>query len=124
MSFGSGHTESDTLLFLANDRILFAGDLIVAQNHPNLTSGDPEHWLTVLDKIDDLRPERIATGHGPVGSAETVAEIRDYLATVLELARERTAPEIPTRFRSWAEPDQFSSNIAYVRLRQAAATPK
>lgn len=124
MSFGSGHTESDTLLFLANDRILFAGDLIVAQNHPNLTSGDPEHWLTVLDKIDDLRPERIVTGHGPMGSAETVAEIRDYLATVLELARERAAPEIPTRFRSWAEPDQFSSNIAYVRLREAAATPK
>ncbi|MGA3021354.1 MAG: MBL fold metallo-hydrolase [Thermoplasmata archaeon] len=124
LNFGSGHTESDTLLFLAKDRILFAGDLIVAQNHPNLTSGDPEHWLTVLDKIDDLRPERIVTGHGPMGSVETVAEMRDYLTTVRELARETGAPVIPTRFRSWAEPDQFTGNIDYIRSRSAAAGPK
>jgi len=123
-SFGSGHTESDTLLYLAKDRVLMAGDLIVAQNHPNLTSGNPEHWLTVLDKISDLRPERIVTGHGPLGSEETVAEMRDYLTTVLELARETGAPAIPSRFRSWAEPDQFTGNIAYVRSRSAAARPK
>jgi cyclase len=124
LNFGSGHTESDTMLFLANDRILFAGDLIVAQNHPNLTSGDPEHWLTVLDKIDELRPERIVTGHGPLGSVETVAAMRDYLTAVLELAREPGDPMIPARFRSWAEPDQFAGNIAYVRARSATAVPK
>jgi cyclase len=120
-SFGSGHTESDTVLFLAEDRILFAGDLIVAENHPNLTSGDPEHWLTVLDKIDELRPERIVTGHGPVGSVETVAMMRDYLTTLLALARGRRDPAIPARFRSWAEPDQFTGNIAYVRSRSAVS---
>jgi len=124
LSFGSGHTESDTVLFLAPDRILFAGDLIVAQNHPNLTSGDPEHWLTVLDRIDELRPERIVTGHGPMGSVETVAAMRDYLTTILELAGTKGDPEIPSRFRSWAEPDQFAGNIAYVRSRSVATAPK
>jgi cyclase len=124
LSFGSGHTESDTLLFLAKDRILLAGDLIVAQNHPNLTSGDPEHWLTVLDRIDELRPEQIVTGHGPVGSVATVAEMRDYITTVLELAGAEGDPVIPPRFRSWAEPDQFAGNIAYVRSRSAVTLPK
>jgi len=121
LTFGSGHTDSDTMLHLPQDRILFAGDLVVADNHPNLTSGDPEHWLTVLDKITELKPECIVTGHGPVGSEGTVAEIRDYLVTMLELARQPGVPSVPTRFRSWAEPDQFKGNIDYIRARQAAS---
>jgi len=124
LNFGSGHTESDTVLFLADDRILFAGDLIVAENHPNLISGDPVHWLIVLDKIDELRPERIVTGHGPLGSVATVEVMRDYLTTAIELASEAGDPAVPTRFRSWAEPDQFAGNIAYIRSRSAAEAPK
>jgi cyclase len=124
VTFGSGHTESDTMLFLAEDRVLFAGDLVVAENHPNLTSGDPEHWLAVLDQIDILRPERIVTGHGPIGSLDTVVTMRDYLTTILQLARQRDEPKIPARFRSWSEPDQFSQNVAYTRARLAAHGPK
>jgi glyoxylase-like metal-dependent hydrolase (beta-lactamase superfamily II) len=119
LTFGAGHTESDAMLFLGKSRILFSGDLVVAETHPNLQSGDPEHWLTVLDKIEGLRPERIVTGHGPLGSPETVAVMRDYLSTVLELARAPGEPEVPQRFRAWTEPDQFTGNIAYVRQRWA-----
>jgi cyclase len=118
-SFGSGHTESDTVLFLPRERILFAGDLVVAQNHPNLTSGDPDHWLTVLDRLEGLRPERVVTGHGPLGSVETVKEVRDYLTAVSELARKPGDPAIPARFASWGGSSQFEGNVAYVRSRLA-----
>lgn len=117
LSFGSGHTESDAVLFLSKSRILCAGDLIVAGNHPNLTSGDPEHWLTVLDQVEELRPERIITGHGALGSLDTLNEIRDYLRTVLQLARESGEPEVPSRFRGWHDFGQFEANIAFVRSR-------
>ena len=120
LSFGSGHTESDAILFLRKSRVLCAGDLIVADNHPNLTSGDPEHWLTVLDRIEQLRPEHIVTGHGPQGTLETLKGIRDYLQTVLGLARENGEPEIPPRFRAWREPGQFEANVAFVRSWLAA----
>jgi cyclase len=119
LSFGSGHTDSDAVLFLRKSRILCAGDLLVADNHPNLRSGDPEHWLVVLDRIEALRPERIVTGHGPLGRPETIGEIRDYLQTVLRLARESGEPEIPSRFRSWGESGQFEENLAFVRSRPA-----
>jgi cyclase len=119
-TFGSGHTDSDTILFLPEERILFAGDLIVEGNHPNLLSGDPEHWLVVLDEIERLRPERIITGHGPMGSLETVAVMRDYLRAVLDLARHSGTPEVPARFRAWDEPDQFTGNVAYVRSRMTS----
>lgn len=118
LTFGAGHTESDAMLFLASERILFAGDLVVAGTHPNLTSGDPEHWLTVLDRIEALRPERIVTGHGPCGSADLVGTMRDYLSTVIELARGSAEPELPERFRTFSETDQFADNVAYVRARR------
>jgi len=122
-SFGSGHTESDAVLYVERTRSLLAGDLVVAGNHPNLTSGDPEHWLKVLDELEKLRPDRVVPGHGPVGSVETIREVRDYLTTLLRLAETSGHPEIPARFRAWAEPDQFTSNLAYVRSRAVRGRP-
>jgi cyclase len=117
VTFGAGHTESDAVLFLPKSRILFAGDLIVAENHPNLGSGDPVHWLKVLDEIEALRPERIVTGHGPLGSIDTIRSMRDYLTAVLETARDSAPPEVPAQFAKWEDPETFASNVAYAQSR-------
>ena len=121
LTFGAAHTESDALLFLEKERILLAGDVIVNENHPNLMSGDPEHWLTVLSEVERLRPERIVTGHGPLGSMETVATMKDYLSTVLELARESGEPTVPERFRAWTESDEFAADVRFVRTRRSSS---
>ena len=115
VTFGSGHTESDAVLELPRERLVCAGDLVVAGHHPNLLSGDPRHWLVVLDRIEQLAPERILTGHGPVGSRETVAEMRDYLSTVLRAAEEPGEARLPDRFARWSGRSQFGQNVAYVR---------
>jgi cyclase len=121
ISFGAGHTESDAILHLPKSRLIFAGDLIISGSHPNLSSGDPQHWLTVLDRIEGLKPERIGTGHGPLGGVETIAEMRDYLSTIVTLAQEPGTPEMPSRFRNLTEPSQFSSNVEYARSKVANA---
>ena len=116
-TFGSGHTESDAVLHLPHEGLLFAGDLIVVGTHPNLTSGDPEHWLTVLEEIERLRPERIVPGHGPVASPEAIESVRDYLRTLLALADSPGTPAIPARFSDWTEGDQFGENLKFLRSR-------
>ena len=121
LTFGAAHTESDALLFLEKERILLAGDVIVNENHPNLMSGDPEHWLTVLSEVERLRPERIVTGHGPLGSMETVATMKDYLSTVLELARGSGEPTVPERFRAWTESDEFAADVRFARTRRSSS---
>ena len=121
ITYGGGHSESDAMLWLPKSRILFAGDLLVADNHFNLASGDLATWLEILDRIDQLHPERIGTGHGPLGTPETIEVARDYLTTVLEVARGSKDVEIPARFRSWAMADAFERNVAF--LRERARTP-
>jgi glyoxylase-like metal-dependent hydrolase (beta-lactamase superfamily II) len=115
LCFGPGHTQGDAVLFYREGRVLFAGDLVVVGQHPNVTSGDPKHWIHVLDAIDRLNAERVVPGHGPVATAEATGPVRDYLTTLLRFAESTSKVEIPDRFRRWEEPGQFDANVSYVR---------
>lgn len=117
LCFGSGHTASDAILHLPREKIVFAGDLVVVGTHPNLTSGNPEHWLSVLAKIERLRPERIVPGHGPVSPPGVIRDVGDYLSSVLELAQGPEKPEIPARFRKWTEHGMFEENLKFLKER-------
>lgn len=121
ITYGAGHTESDAVLYLPSDRIVFAGDLVLGEEHPNLVNSDPEHWLVELDELERLRPERVGTGHGRWGTVEVIEGTREYLTALLELAREPTADSVPAGFRSWGGSDQFENNLRYLRERTAPA---
>ena len=120
VTFGGGHTESDAVLFLPQQRVLFAGDLVVVGTHPNVTSGDPEQWLRILERMRRLGVERIVPGHGPVVGPEALDSVAEYLETLLRLGEEEHPPEIPERYRSWTGPEQFQENWEYLRRRSSA----
>jgi cyclase len=117
VTFGGGHTESDALLVLPHDRVVFAGDLVVSGHHPNLLSGNPEQWLNILGAIEELRPERIVTGHGPAGDLDTVGEMRSYLTHLLAQASTTCPVEVPAPFRDWSGCSQYEQNLKFVRSR-------
>jgi glyoxylase-like metal-dependent hydrolase (beta-lactamase superfamily II) len=64
---GRGHTSGDILVYLPNERIVVAGDLVMSpvpylgspQSHP----GD---WGRTLEKLLALDPVIVVPGHGPV----------------------------------------------------------
>jgi glyoxylase-like metal-dependent hydrolase (beta-lactamase superfamily II) len=64
---GSGHTASDIVVYLPNERILVTGDLVV---WPVPLVGDPQShikdWSVTLEKLSDLKPAAVVPGHGPV----------------------------------------------------------
>lgn len=115
LSFGSGHTEADALLFLPHERVLFAGDLVVVGVQPSMGSGDPDHWLTVLRKIERLGPERILPGHGPVTNLEGIDEVRGYVSGVLEAADSPSGSPLPVALRRWEGSLSLEENLAFAR---------
>ena len=115
VTFGGGHTESDALLVLPAERIVFAGDLVVSGRHPNLLSGNPPQWIEILKRIEALQPERIVTGHGPMGNLETVRMLGDYLTFLTGHAQSTGRLDVPAPFRDWIGEGQFQRNLDFVR---------
>ncbi len=81
-TLGGGHTESDAFIWFEDT--LFAGDLVVVQNHPWVGHGDPEHWIEILEAFEARGPRSIVPGHGPVGRAADIAPLRRYLEALLD----------------------------------------
>ena len=79
MTLGAGHTVSDTIMVLPEDRIAFIGDLGFFQTHPYLVGSNPEKWVSILDELAASKLEKFIPGHGPIGSKADLRTLRSYI---------------------------------------------
>ncbi len=90
---GPGHTSGDIVIWLPEERILFAGDLVEAQAAPYMGDSYPEAWsTTTLDAVAALGAEQLVGGRGPVvrGGAvrQAIEDTRAFIRTTIEATRE------------------------------------
>lgn len=80
------HSPEDVLLFVVEDRLLFAGDLLFAGRVPFVGTADSRGWLRALDKMIAVRPTVVVPGHGPVSRdvERDLVLTRDYLVFLRE----------------------------------------
>lgn len=111
ISIGSGHTESDLVLYLPDDKILFSGDLIFSHSHPYLADGSLSGLSNWLEFLQTLDIQKIVPGHGEIGNIALVNEMKHYLIKLDSMANELAANdageeklssvEIPNEFADW-----------------------
>src|SRR4051812_33078025 len=87
LHLGPGHTAGDTVVWLPDQRVLFAGDLVFSGVTPFVLMGSLDGSLRVLDRLRALEPLHVVPGHGPLGGPELLDTNADYLRWVAELAR-------------------------------------
>jgi glyoxylase-like metal-dependent hydrolase (beta-lactamase superfamily II) len=90
---GRGHTSGDLAVWLPEERICFAGDLVEAQAAPYMGDAHIGDWRgATLDKVAALGAEQMVGGRGPVvrGSAvgQAIDDTRAFLTAVLDGTRE------------------------------------
>jgi glyoxylase-like metal-dependent hydrolase (beta-lactamase superfamily II) len=90
---GRGHTSGDIVVWLPDERILFAGDLVEAQAAPYMGDSYPSEWsATTLDAVAALGADQIVGGRGPVVRGDAVAraveDTRAFVRTTLDSTRE------------------------------------
>ncbi len=78
---GPAHSDEDLVMFVEEDGVLFAGDLVFKGRVPFVGDADSKRWLNALDKLIALNPKILVPGHG--GASHTPMQdltlTRDYL---------------------------------------------
>jgi len=89
---GRGHTSGDIVIWLPDERILFAGDLVEAQAAPYMGDSYPGEWsTTTLDAVAALEARQLVGGRGPVVAdgavGRAIEDTRAFLRTTLQGTR-------------------------------------
>jgi len=85
------HTVGDTLVYLPDRKILFAGDVLFTDYHPFLGEGNIEEWAKELDDIESMDVEKIIPGHGPLSGKKDLEDMKEYLLLSDKKAKELAA---------------------------------
>ncbi|MDQ1143686.1 cyclase [Bacillus sp. SORGH_AS 510] len=117
-SYGGGHTQSDTFVYLPTEKIAIMGDLVLSKHHPVLFTANPEEWLAILERVEQLEIETIVPGHGEVCSMAELHEVKGYIQHIMALVEEALQTNgsiediaVPEAYQDWYFTTYFKANL-------------
>jgi len=124
ITFNLGHTASDLILYLPDEKIVFTGDLLFIGMHPYLPDGQPTHLVQALLQLKSIDIEKILPGHGEVGTIQDIDAMIGYVNEMNALverllaqgvsAEELEDVQVPESFTSWKFPNFFQHNLKFM----------
>ena len=138
-TWGKAHTRGDQIVYIPDCQVLFTGDLAEEKTFPIFPWFPPHdmdidgaNWLKVLDDCLTLKPTVVVPGHGEIGDATILSDVRDYIADVAARAKQAAAngksedemiaelgPAIKAAHPAWHFPEWIDFAIRYFHARQA-----
>ncbi len=121
ITYGGGHTDSDTFLFLPDASVLFAGDLVWVGNHPWAGDGHPDDWVSIIYRMKELSPASVVPGHGTVANYEYAGIFTRYLTFLCDMVKQAEATStsltklaetpIPPEYADWGSVSRYRSSL-------------
>jgi glyoxylase-like metal-dependent hydrolase (beta-lactamase superfamily II) len=138
-TWGKAHTRGDQIVYLPDANVLFTGDLAEEKTFPifpwfppNDMDIDGANWIKALDECLALEPRIVVPGHGEIGDAAILTDVRDYIADVARRVKQAAAagrsddqmiaelsPSIKAAHPDWHFPEWIDFAIRYFSARQA-----
>jgi cyclase len=82
----AAHTTNDSIVWIAERSVLYAGDLLFNGGTPFVIAGSVSGLLAVLDDLRALGARTIVPGHGEVCGQEVIDAVADYLVFLQQVA--------------------------------------
>ncbi|MER7466253.1 MBL fold metallo-hydrolase [Streptomyces sp. NPDC097981] len=82
----AAHTTNDTAVWLPEQRVLFAGDLVMSNAAPFCLMGSVSGSLAAMERLRALGAQTVVPGHGPVGGPELIDANEAYFRWIAGLA--------------------------------------
>jgi glyoxylase-like metal-dependent hydrolase (beta-lactamase superfamily II) len=132
--WGPAHTQGDEMIFVEPDSVLVPGDIVQDKIVPNMPNADAsvKNWMTILDRLEPLKPRLIVPDHGVLGDGSLIAKERAFLLDLqirsLELKRqgksaEQAATTVTAEFKTKYSDWQTMGPVANVVKRVYAENP-
>jgi len=123
LHYGTGHTRGDVIVYLPDERILFAGDLAFFYVTPLAHEGHIGNWIRNVERIlDEVDAETVVPGHGPPAKKGEWREMLGYLRLVHEgtrrafdagaTEREAIGSIDLAEYAEWVEAERIIPNVA------------
>ncbi len=94
---GPSHTPEDLAVYLPDQRVLFAGDLIFNGRLPFVGKANSAQWIGALDRLLTFDAKSVVPGHGAASSdpRKDIGVIRDYLGYLRKSMGQATQDMLP-----------------------------
>jgi cyclase len=119
---GPAHTRGDTLVYVPDDKMVFAGDIMFVGGHPVIWAGPVGNWIKACDLILSWDVDVVVPGHGAITDKSGVRRFKGYLEYLEREARLRydaglsyfdAACEISLDpYADWLDPERIVINVA------------
>lgn len=118
---GPAHTKGDVIVYVPEDKTVFAGDILFHGGHPIVWDGPVQNWLDACDLIMGWDVETVVPGHGPIANKQGLLDLKEYLAYVYSESQKRfeaglnyeeAARDINLdRFEQWIDRERIVLNV-------------
>ena len=65
---GPAHSPDDSVIVVREDQVIFSGDIIFSGRIPFVGEADSKRWLITMDRLLQMNPTIMVTGHGKVST--------------------------------------------------------
>ena len=78
---GPAHSPEDVIIVVPQEGVVFSGDILFAGRIPFVGEADSKRWLERIDRLLDMKPRIMITGHGELSRdpAKDLVLTREYL---------------------------------------------
>lgn len=76
------HTAGDLMVYLPEDQVLLAGDILVNEITPNFRDANVQNWIETLAQIGSVQTKTIVPGHGPLMTQAEVSAMHARMASL------------------------------------------
>lgn len=82
-----GHTPCQVVVYVPEEKILFAADTVTNKKVPSLHEASPFQWLRSLERLKRLDIALVVPGHGPIGGSRLIIDMEAALREAVEVVR-------------------------------------
>ena len=86
--FAHSHTVGSVYAYVADEKVLFAGDMLFNDYYANMSGADVDGWVKTINHVSTLDLATVVPGHGALSGKKELTQMRSYIELFDKKAKE------------------------------------